>query len=210
MKFFSLFLFFTMIVIGCKNSHSEKINNNNNESNMAEDTTKTDSTLVAVVETNLGNIEVKLFEDKTPKTVENFVGLAKKGYYNGVIFHRVIDNFMIQGGDPTGTGRGGESLWGGKFEDEFSPDLTFDKPGYLAMANAGPNTNGSQFFITTVPTPWLNGHHTIFGEVIDGMDVVNKISKVPTTKPYDRPVNDVVINEVVIEKKVVKNNNQGY
>jgi cyclophilin family peptidyl-prolyl cis-trans isomerase len=207
MKFFSFFLLFTMLVIGCKNSNSKKINN---ENIMADDTTKADSTLVAVIKTNMGNIEVELFQDKTPKTVENFVGLAKKGYYKGVIFHRVIDNFMIQGGDPTGTGRGGESIWGGKFEDEFSPDLKFDKPGYIAMANAGPNTNGSQFFITTVPTPWLNGHHTIFGKVVDGMDVVNKISKVPTTKPYDRPVNDVVMNEVVIEKNVIKDNNQNY
>ncbi len=109
---------------------------------------------VAVIKTNMGTIEIELFAKETPKTVENFVGLANKGYYNGVIFHRVIDNFMIQGGDPTGTGRGGDSFWGGKFADEIVPSLKHDQPGILSMANAGPNTNGSQFFITLVATPW--------------------------------------------------------
>jgi cyclophilin family peptidyl-prolyl cis-trans isomerase len=159
---------------------------------------------VAVIKTNMGNIEVELFPDKTPKTVENFVGLAEKGYYKGVIFHRVIDKFMIQGGDPTGTGRGGESLWGKPFEDEIVPSLTFDKPGMLAMANAGPNTNGSQFFITVAPTTWLNGHHTIFGQVINGMDVVYAISKVQTSKPGDKPLKDVVIESITIEKRETK------
>jgi cyclophilin family peptidyl-prolyl cis-trans isomerase len=206
MKRFSFLMLFILLATGCRYSNSSD-NSYNNESNKMIDTTKKDTSLVAVIKTNMGNIEIKLFEDKTPKTVQNFVGLAKKGYYNGVIFHRVIDNFMIQGGDPTGTGRGGESLWGGKFEDEIVPSLTFDKPGCVAMANAGQNTNGSQFFITTVPTPWLNGHHTIFGEVVNGMDIVNKISKVETTKPYDRPVKDVVMNEVIIEQKVLRNDN---
>jgi cyclophilin family peptidyl-prolyl cis-trans isomerase len=159
---------------------------------------------VAVINTNMGKIEIELFADKTPKTVENFVGLAEKGYYKGVIFHRVIDKFMIQGGDPTGTGRGGESIWGKPFEDEIVPSLTFDKPGYLAMANAGPNTNGSQFFITVVPTSWLNGKHTIFGQVIDGMEVVNAISKVQTSKPDNKPLKDVVIESVTIEKREKK------
>ena len=159
---------------------------------------------VAVINTNMGKIEVELFADKTPKTVENFVGLAEKGYYKGVIFHRVIKDFMIQGGDPTGTGRGGESLWGKPFEDEIVPSLTFDKPGMLAMANAGPNTNGSQFFITVAPTTWLNGHHTIFGQVIDGMDVVYAISKVATSKPGDKPLKDVVIESIKIEKEAKK------
>jgi len=131
--------------------------------------------LIVVLETNQGNIEIKLFPDVAPKTCENFTGLVKKDYYNGIIFHRVIKDFMIQGGDPTGTGRGGESLWGGKFEDEVTPQLKFDRKGLLAMANAGPNTNGSQFFITTVPTSWLNMKHTIFGEVVSGYDVVEKI-----------------------------------
>ena len=189
---------FILFFVGCKASNS----NNNNESKVMSDSTATnDSILVATVKTNMGDIEIKLFEKLTPKTVENFVGLAKEGYYKGVIFHRVIDKFMIQGGDPTGTGRGGQSIWGKSFEDEIVPSLVFDKPGYLAMANAGPNTNGSQFFITVVPTPWLNGHHTIFGEVIGGMDVVYDISKVRTSKPGDKPLKDVVINDVIIEKR---------
>jgi cyclophilin family peptidyl-prolyl cis-trans isomerase len=194
--FFSFLI--VIFILGCKDSNSD----NNNESRMMVDSTATnDSILVATIKTNMGDIEIKLFEKQTPKTVENFVGLAKKGYYNGVIFHRVIDKFMIQGGDPTGTGRGGQSIWGKSFEDEIVPSLVFDKPGYLAMANAGPNTNGSQFFITVVPTPWLNGHHTIFGEVIDGMDVVYAISKVQTSKPGDKPLKDVVIDDVIIEKR---------
>jgi cyclophilin family peptidyl-prolyl cis-trans isomerase len=153
---------------------------------------------VAIIQTNMGTIELELFADKTPKTVENFVGLANKGYYNGVIFHRVIDKFMIQGGDPTGTGRGGESLWGGKFNDEIVPELKHDSEGILSMANAGPNTNGSQFFITLVPTPWLDGKHTVFGKVIKGMDVVRAIGKVQTNQ-MDRPLKDVVMEKVTIE-----------
>ncbi len=160
--------------------------------------------LVAVFETNMGNFECVLFEDKAPKTVANFVGLAEKGYYNGVIFHRVIDNFVIQGGDPTGTGSGGESIYGHPFEDEFHPDLKHNKAGVLSMANAGPNTNGSQFFITLAPTPWLDNRHSIFGEVIKGMDVVRKIGKVETIKPGDRPVKDVVMKRVKIERRKVK------
>ncbi|MGM0534396.1 MAG: peptidylprolyl isomerase, partial [Campylobacterota bacterium] len=119
----------------------------------------------AVFETTQGKIEFKLYEDKAPKAVENFNTHIQNGYYEGVIFHRVIPGFMIQSGDPTGTGRGGESIWGKPFEDEFAPNLVFDKPGLLAMANRGRNTNTSQFFITTAATPWLNGRHTIFGEV---------------------------------------------
>ncbi|MBN1300976.1 MAG: peptidylprolyl isomerase [Melioribacteraceae bacterium] len=157
--------------------------------------------LVAVFETNMGKFEIELFAGDVPKTVENFVGLSTKNYYNGVTFHRVIDNFMIQGGDPTGTGRDGESYWGGKFEDEFKVHLKHDEAGTLSMANAGPNTNGSQFFITLVPTPWLNGKHTVFGKVISGIEVVKAIGKVPTTKPYDKPVNDVVMEKVTIEKR---------
>ena len=153
----------------------------------------------ANIKTTMGDMEIELFPDEAPKTVENFVELAKKDYYKGVIFHRVIENFMIQGGDPTGTGRGGESAWGGKFKDEFTPKLTFDKPGILAMANAGPGTNGSQFFITLAPTAWLNNHHTIFGKVVSGMEVLIAIGKTKTKN--DRPITNVVINEVVIEKK---------
>jgi len=142
-----------------------------------------------VFETTQGRIEFKLFPHIAPKTCENFVGLVEKGYYDGVIFHRVIPQFMIQGGDPTGTGRGGESIWGRPFEDEVTPDVRFDKTGLLAMANAGPNTNGSQFFITTAKTPWLNMRHTIFGEVVDGYETVQKIEQV-ATDASDRPVEE--------------------
>lgn len=141
---------------------------------------------IVVLETNQGNIELQLMPDIAPKTCENFVKLVEKGYYNGLIFHRVIKDFMIQGGDPTGTGMGGTSIWGKTFEDEFNKNMKFDSTGILAMANAGPNTNGSQFFITTVETPWLHMHHTIFGKVISGYDVVQKIENVPTS-PDGKP-----------------------
>ena len=131
-----------------------------------------------VFETTQGKIVFALKPDVAPKACENFVSLVQKGYYNGLVFHRIIKNFMIQGGDPTGTGRGGESIFGKPFEDEFKANVTFDKAGILAMANAGKNTNGSQFFVTTVSTPWLNGRHTIFGEVVEGMDVIRKLENV--------------------------------
>ncbi len=139
-----------------------------------------------VLQTTQGNIEIKLMPDVAPKACENFTKLVESGYYNGLIFHRVIKGFMIQGGDPTGTGRGGESSWGKPFNDEFSQAVSFDKPGILAMANSGPNSNGSQFFITTAPTPWLNMRHTIFGEVIFGYDVVEKIENTAVDSS-DRP-----------------------
>jgi len=142
-----------------------------------------------VLETNQGNIELKLFPEIAPKACENFAGLAEKGYYNGLIFHRVIPDFMIQGGDPAGTGSGGESIWGKPFEDEFNPAYVFNRAGILAMANAGPGTNGSQFFITTVPTPWLNMRHTIFGEVVSGFDVVRKIEGASRNR-FDKPIQD--------------------
>jgi len=126
----------------------------------------------AVLETDLGEMKIKLFAEKAPITVNNFVFLAKEGYYDNTIFHRVIGNFMVQGGDPTGTGRGGP---GYKFRDEFHPDLKHDKRGILSMANAGPNTNGSQFFITHVETPWLDNKHSVFGEIVAGEDTLMKI-----------------------------------
>lgn len=144
---------------------------------------------VVVLETSQGNIELKLFPEVAPKACENFIGLIKKGYYDGIIFHRVIKGFMVQGGDPTGTGRGGESLWGIPFKDEVTSKAKFDKVGVLAMANAGPETNGSQFFITVAQTPWLNMHHTIFGEVCGGYDVVEKISNV-AVGANDKPGED--------------------
>jgi peptidylprolyl isomerase len=153
---------------------------------------------VVVMETNQGTIEIQLYPDVAPKACENFIKLAQKGYYNGIIFHRVIKRFMIQGGDPTGTGRGGESIWGKPFEDEFTEKLTFNKPGILAMANAGPNTNGSQFFITTAETQWLNMHHTIFGEVVKGYEVVQKIENTKTG-PGDKPLEDQKIIKITIK-----------
>jgi len=147
---------------------------------------------IVVLETNQGAIEIKLMPDVAPKTCENFIGLIEKSYYDGIIFHRVIKNFMIQGGDPTGTGRGGSSIWGRPFEDEVRNNVTFDQEGLLAMANAGPNTNGSQFFITTKKTPGLNMRHTIFGEVIAGYDVVQKIERVKTD-PQDKPLEEQTI-----------------
>ena len=150
---------------------------------------------VANFDTSMGTFKVELFTDLAPKTAQNFIDLASKGFYDGVIFHRVIDKFMIQGGDPTGTGSGGP---GYKIPDEFGPGLKHDKPGYLSMANAGPNTGGSQFFVTLVPTPWLDGKHAIFGRVIEGMDVVEAIGKTKVGAG-DRPAVDVVMKSVTIE-----------
>ncbi|MBU0547695.1 MAG: peptidylprolyl isomerase [Candidatus Omnitrophica bacterium] len=151
-----------------------------------------------VLETNQGNIEIKLKVDLAPKACENFVKLIEKGYYNGLIFHRVIKGFMIQGGDPTGTGMGGESIWGRVFEDEVTPVAKFDGPGILAMANSGPNTNGSQFFITCAKTPWLNMRHTIFGEVVSGLEVVQKIENTPVNAE-DRPITEQKIIRAYIK-----------
>lgn len=187
----------------------------------------TSGDIIATMKTNMGDIKIKLFKNEAPKTVENFVKHSNDGYYNGLIFHRVIKDFMIQGGDPTGTGMGGESIWGRSFEDEFSPEL-HNLRGALSMANAGPNTNGSQFFIVqanTVPsnmldqmrdmldsfpksivdayesmggTPWLDFRHTVFGQVIEGMDVVDSIAAVEVGAA-DKPVNPVIINTIEIE-----------
>jgi peptidyl-prolyl cis-trans isomerase A (cyclophilin A) len=168
--------------------------------------------LYATLHTNLGDIEIRLFPDHAPKTVRNFTELAtgerewtdprtrqatKAPLYDGTIFHRVISGFMIQGGDPLGTGTGGP---GYQFADEFHPELVFDRPYLLAMANAGPGTNGSQFFITVGPTPHLNRRHTIFGEVTKGADVVDRIATTPTGR-QDRPVEDVVITGIDVETR---------
>jgi len=181
----------------------------------------------ATIHTTEGSVTLLLFPELAPKTVENFVGLAQENYYDGIIFHRVIEDFMIQGGDPTGTGTGGRSIWDEQFEDEFSPEL-FNLHGALSMANSGPNTNGSQFFIVTaqeVPgqmmeqmedagypdeiieayrehggTPWLDQRHTVFGQVTDGMDVVEKINHVETNA-QDRPAEDIVIESIDIVEK---------
>ena len=149
----------------------------------------------AVIDTTMGRIVIELLPNEAPKTVENFVKLAKQGFYNNVIFHRVIPGFMIQGGDPTGTGTGGP---GYDFADEFSPALRHDGPGVVSMANRGPNTNGSQFFITLAATSWLDGKHTIFGRVVEGMPIVERIAGVDRNA-QDRPVKDVVMTNVRIE-----------
>jgi len=149
----------------------------------------------ATIQTNLGDIVTELYASDTPKTVNNFCFLCEEKFYNNTIFHRVIKNFMVQGGDPTGTGRGGP---GYRFVDEIKPHLKHDKPGVLSMANAGPNTNGSQFFITHVPTPWLDGKHSVFGQVIDGMDVVMDI---PARDPQNTNSPGIVINTITIEAK---------
>ena len=142
-----------------------------------------------VLETTSGNIEILLNEKVAPKACENFKKHIQNKYYDGIVFHRVIKDFMIQGGDPTGTGRGGESIWGDTFEDEVSDAVKFDKPGLLAMANSGPKTNGSQFFITTAETPWLHKRHTIFGEVTSGYSNVQAIEK-QKTDGMDRPLDE--------------------
>ena len=151
---------------------------------------------IATFETSKGTFKVELFEDKTPLTAKNFIDLTNKGFYNGLIFHRVIDNFMIQGGDPNGNGTGGP---GYTIPDEFRQDLKHSGPGFLSMANRGPNTGGSQFFITLVPTPWLDGKHTVFGKVVEGLEVVQAIGKVKVG-PNDRPVENVVIKKISITK----------
>ena len=158
-----------------------------------------DENTFVTLKTTQGDIKLKLFPKIAPKACENFVKLVEKGYYNGIIFHRVIKDFMIQGGDPTGSGCGGNSIWGHPFEDEFDANVGFDRQGLLAMANAGPSTNGSQFFITTVPTPWLHMHHTIFGEVVEGYVVVKKIENCETGF-MDRPVQEQkILSAEVVE-----------
>jgi peptidylprolyl isomerase len=145
---------------------------------------------VVVFETNQGTIELELWPEIAPKAVENFTTHVKNGYYNGIIFHRVIKRFMVQCGDPTGTGRGGESIWKKDFADEFKPNVVFDKAGLLAMANRGRNTNGSQFFITTVPTPHLNGRHAIFGKVVGGYNTVKSIENTAVTPRMNKPLKE--------------------
>jgi len=161
-----------------------------------------DSNPIVVLKTTQGNIELELYPDIAPLAVENFTTHVKNGYYNGIAFHRIIKDFMIQGGDPTETGRGGESIWGKSFADEYK-NKTFDKAGVLAMANAGAHTNGSQFFITTAKTPWLNGRHTIFGQATpESMVVINKLNTVPTLgrRGGDRPQQRQEIIKAYIKK----------
>lgn len=193
--FIVLLIGLVVFVMGCSDEKQTKENKMtwNSPPEMQIDINKNYS---AILDTNLGKIKIKLFAKDAPKTVNNFVFLSKEGFYDGVIFHRVIKDFMIQGGDPEGTGGGGP---GYQFEDEINSIKIVR--GKLAMANAGPNTNGSQFFIvTTQATPWLDGKHTVFGEVVEGMSIVDKI-EATATDPTDRPVNDIFINKATIEEK---------
>jgi len=176
-----------VFVTGCNAQPTD-----NNKTTVKKEDKKGD--IIVVLETNQGNIELKMMPKVAPLAVENFTTHVKNGYYNGLIFHRVIKNFMIQGGDPTGTGTGGESIWHKEFINEYGKNVVFDRPFLLAMANHGPNTNGSQFFITTKATPWLNGGYTIFGEVVSGQDTVRKIENTKTARG-DRPV---------VEQKIIK------
>ncbi|KAK7536429.1 peptidyl-prolyl cis-trans isomerase-like 1 [Phyllosticta citribraziliensis] len=153
------------------------------------------------LETSMGTVTLELYTAHAPRTVQNFRTLAQRGYYNNVVFHRIIPDFMIQTGDPTGTGRGGESIYGEKFEDEISPQLKHTGAGVLSMANSGPNTNGSQFFITLAPTPWLDGKHTIFGRVKSGMPVVRRMGLARTDRD-DKPLEEVkIVKAWVVEKE---------
>jgi peptidyl-prolyl cis-trans isomerase A (cyclophilin A) len=193
-----------LVTVGCFGSSSQKqdeqkssgLSDGMKYSDMAKEaqTPTNQKNRIAVFDTNQGQFSVELFEDKAPITTKNFITLVEKGFYNGLIFHRVIDNFMIQGGDPEGNGTGGP---GYTIPDEFNRDLQHDSAGVLSMANAGPNTGGSQFFITLVKTPWLDGKHAVFGKVVDGLDIVKKIGKVKTGA-NDKPVEDVVINQIII------------
>ena len=176
-----------VFVTGCNAQPTD-----NNKTTVKKEDKKGD--IIVVLETNQGNIELKMMPKVAPLAVENFTTHVKNGYYNGLIFHRVIKDFMIQGGDPTGTGTGGESIWHKEFINEYGKNVVFDRPFLLAMANHGPNTNGSQFFITTKATPWLNGGYTIFGEVVSGQDTVRKIENTKTARG-DRPI---------VEQKIIK------
>ena len=195
-------LLLIVVIIGCNTSNDrigDPVQRTKSDANYERQVTMTiDETknYGATIRTNHGSIGIELFASQSPKTVNNFVTLSRDGFYDGIIFHRVIPNFMIQGGDPTGTGTGGP---GYQFEDEFDSSLKFDRAGLLAMANSGPNTNGSQFFITTVPTPHLTGAHTIFGAVTEGQDIVDAISKAPTSSG-DRPVDEIRIDGIDIDE----------
>ena len=172
------------------------VNTSNDQSNENNEGDEKMANRVAVFETNHGVMEIELFEQRAPETTGNFIKLVEDGFYDGLIFHRVIKEFMIQGGDPSGDGTGGP---GYKIKDEFGPGLTHSKVGILSMANSGPNTGGSQFFITLIPTPWLDNKHAVFGQVINGKDVLKKIGNVKTGG-MDKPVEDVIIKKITLEE----------
>lgn len=199
-----LLLLSLLLVAGCAKT-IEQNTQDNAQTNVVEDDTSSDDSggeeimsvaknRYAVIETNMGKMKLELYEQRAPITTANFIKLVEQGYYDGIIFHRVIDGFMIQGGDPEGTGRGGP---GYSIKDEFHPELRHNSAGILSMANAGPNTGGSQFFITLAPTAWLDDHHAVFGKVVEGLDVLQAIGKVKTA-PGDKPLEDVVMTKVTI------------
>lgn len=211
--FYSIIIFTLIALVGCTSSPEKEIAKiyqgspeefNANKNTIMSEFKQADmpqkGEQIVVMKTSKGAIKIRLFPEFAPKTVENFVGLIEKKYYDGIIFHRVMSDFMIQGGDPTGSGRGGESLWGKKFEDEFNKNLK-NIHGALSMANAGPNTNGSQFFIVQKAegAVWLDGRHSVFGQVFEGMDVIDAIAKVDCDG-NDKPLEDVVMEKVRVEK----------
>lgn len=195
-----LVLSFSIVLFGCDTMDEEKEEIGGDNMNSEQLKAPEVGEEIAVIKTNHGDIKLRFFPEVAPKAVENFKTHAKDGYYDGVTFHRVMNDFMIQGGDPDGSGRGGESIWGKAFEDEFHPDYENIR-GALSMANAGPNTNGSQFFIVQLEdgTPWLNGKHTVFGQVLEGMDVVDKIAAVKVDGA-SKPLDPVVMEKVEIEE----------
>jgi len=207
--FFFLISLSLIMLTGCTSSDQQDLDKfyqggppvtNNNMAKFDQTAKPAKGEQIVVMETTMGTIKIRLFQTMAPKTTENFIGLIDKKYYNGIIFHRVIPDFMIQGGDPTGTGTGGASLWGGKFNDEFHKDLK-NIYGAVSMANSGPNTNGSQFFIVQKKdgTSWLDNKHSVFGQVFEGMDIVEKIAKVDRDS-NDKPKTKVEMKKVTLSK----------
>ncbi len=199
MKYLFILVLSVLVISGCVQSQPAKLAASTpiQEANLNPSTqiSPMANNPIAVFETNKGTFKAEIFSDKVPITADNFIKLAKTGFYNNLIFHRVIPNFMIQGGDPNGDGTGGP---GYEIKDEFNPSLKHSSKGMLSMANAGPNTGGSQFFITLIPTPWLDGKHAVFGKVIEGMDIVDNIGKLKTDST-DRPLSPVVIQKLTIQ-----------
>lgn len=199
-KYFILFVLAVML-FSCAKQNKDELKFNGKTINLKEMMKlEGNQKLYAVIKTNYGTIEIVLFDKEAPNAVKNFAGLASADFYNGLIFHRVIKDYMIQGGDPGGNGAGGATIYGEPFADEFSPSLKHDKPGMVSMANSGPGTNQSQFFITVAPTSWLDLKHTIFGQVVKGMDVVKIINEVKTNDK-DFPIDKVIMEKVTIEKR---------
>lgn len=203
-KYFILLVVVSILFLSCgKNYNVVNLENEIKRGKKIEEVIKLSEKeqLVAIINTSYGSIEFELYPNETPKAVINFIGLSHQGYYNKLTFHRVVKDFMIQTGDSTASGSGGRSYFGSEFEDETPLELKHNSPGTVSMANRGPHTNTSQFFITTVATPWLDRKHTLFGKVIDGMDVVYEIGKVKTDR-MEKPLNPIYINSITIEKRV--------